>query len=161
MHRYVLAVYLIAAAGAWFPPQSGLAQAQDVRAFCRRAGDDDRLRMIPSALISEARQLFGFSAGAPAAWIQKSTSFRCMAAQVWLCNYGANLVCGRANARRSSPGARKFCEENPGADAVPMTATGHDTIYEWKCAGKTAQISRQIETADPRGFIAGNWKRLK
>jgi hypothetical protein len=84
-----------------------------------------------------------------------------MAGQVWLCNYGANLVCGKANARRSSRGAREFCEQNLGTDTVPMSATGHDTIYEWKCAGITAQISRQVETVDPRSFIAGNWRQLK
>jgi len=42
-----------------------------------------------------------------------------------------------------------------------MAATGHDTIYEWKCAGITPQISRQIEAVDFRGFIAGNWRQLK
>jgi hypothetical protein len=40
-----------------------------------------------------------------------------------------------------------------------MAATGHDTIYEWTCAGNKAVISKQIETVDPRGFITDNWKQ--
>jgi hypothetical protein len=81
-----------------------------------------------------------------------------MAGKVWLCNYGANLVCGKANVNRRSQGASEFCKENPGSDVVPMAATGHDTIYEWKCVGKKAHIVRQI---DPRGFLTGNWKQLE
>jgi hypothetical protein len=83
-----------------------------------------------------------------------------MDGEIWLCNYGANLVCGKANNSRSSAGAAEFCEQNPGSDSVPMAATGHATIYEWKCDGSQAVISSQIVTVDPRGFIAENWKRL-
>jgi hypothetical protein len=77
------------------------------------------------------------------------------------CNYGANLVCGKANVSREPAGATAFCKENPGSDSVPMAATGHDTIYSWECAGNKARISGQTLTVDPRGFIAENWKRIK
>jgi hypothetical protein len=124
-------------------------------------GDEDRAKPAPAALLPAARRLFEFSAETPNAIVKKSTVFRCMGGEVWLCNYGANLVCGKANASRTSVGAASFCKQNPGSDVVPMAATGHDTIFEWKCVGTEAQISQQIETVDPRGFIAENWKRLK
>jgi hypothetical protein len=81
--------------------------------------------------------------------------------KVWLCNYGANLVCGKANTSRKSKGAAEFCRQNPGSDVVPMAATGHDTIYDWTCVGNEAHVSGKIAEVDPRGFIAGNWKPLK
>jgi hypothetical protein len=136
------------------------ALAQDARSRCASAGDDDSLRPIPATLVPRARRVFDLSAEMSGAWIKKSTRFRCMSGKVWLCNFGANLVCDKANASRSSPGAEEFCAQNPGADVVPMAATGHDTIYAWKCVGKKARISRQVEKLDPRGFIAGNWKPL-
>lgn len=139
----------------------GPAGAEDVRSSCTKAGDDDKVRPIPAALVPQARRLFEFSVNTPDALVRKGTSYRCMGGKVWLCNYGANLVCEKANTKRTSKGAAEFCRQNPSSDFVPMAATGHDTIYEWKCAGSTAQISRQIATVDPRGFIAGNWKELK
>jgi len=54
----------------------------------------------------------------------------------------------------------KYIQKSPGSDVVPMAATGHGTIYEWTCQGKTAVISKQVETVDPRGFITENWKQL-
>ncbi|MCI0598917.1 MAG: hypothetical protein L0Y50_01095 [Beijerinckiaceae bacterium] len=161
MLRAICAVLIAAAAWAWHLPYMGTAHAQNVQALCAGKGDDDRLSGIPVSLVSQARQLFGLSPDTPNAYVRKSTSFRCMNGKVWLCNYGANLVCGKANASRTSQGAARFCKENPGSDVVPMAATGHDTIYEWKCAGKEARISRQTETVDARGFLAGNWKQLE
>jgi hypothetical protein len=65
---------------------------------------------------------------------------------------------GKIEAERGQPG--------PGLSAR-ITSTGaflhsqgHGVIYEWKCVGNKGVISNQIETVDPRGFIAGNWKQL-
>jgi hypothetical protein len=137
------------------------AQAQDVGAVCAKIGNDDKAKPIPAALIPRARQLFGFSKETPNALIRSGTSYRCMDGKAWLCNVGANFVCGKANAAKSLPGAAAFCKDNPGSDMIPMAATGHDTIYEWKCVGSNAQIVRQIVAVDPRGFIAENWKPLE
>ena len=52
-------------------------------------------------------------------------------------------------------GAEKFCRQNPDAIGVPMSATGHATIYEWTCVGREARIVRQSTQVDARGFIAG------
>jgi hypothetical protein len=136
------------------------AAAQDIRSRCDRVGDDDSLRPMPAKLVLQARRLFGFSPETPDATIKKSTRYRCMGGKVWLCNHGANLVCDKANVSRSSPGAAEFCKENPSSDFVPMVATGHDTIYAWKCVRREARISGQIGTVERRGFNAENWKPL-
>jgi hypothetical protein len=160
MHLSVHAGFLIAIVGAVTISPMGMARAQDVKSLCARVTNDDRVRPIPITLVPPARQSFSFSDSAPDGYVQKSTSFRCMEGKVWLCNTGANLVCGKANASRTSAGAGNFCKQNPGSDVVPMAATGHDTIYEWKCVGSKAAISKQAETVDPRGFIADNWKQI-
>jgi hypothetical protein len=160
MSRSIHADFVVATALAASMPCVAPAFAQDLQSLCAKLGNDDRVRPIPATLVPQARRLFDISAETPIAFVQKSTSFRCMKGKVWLCNYGANIPCGRANTSRVSQGATAFCRQNP-ADFVPMAATGHDTIYEWKCMGNKAQISRQTETVDPRGFIAGSWKELK
>jgi hypothetical protein len=73
---------------------------------------------------------------------------------------GANLNCGKANARRSLPGASEFCSANPNADMIPMAATGHDTIYAWRCSGKRAVATNAVVAVDPEGYDAGNWKEV-
>ncbi|MGB7045740.1 MAG: hypothetical protein WBD65_12780 [Methylocella sp.] len=160
MHWSVHAAFLAAIAGAVMISSMGTARAQDMQSLCARVTDDDRVRRIPAALVPAARRLFSFPADTPSVYVRKSTTFRCMEGKVWLCNYGANLVCEKADTRRTSAGAADFCKQNPGSDVVPMAATGHDAIYDWKCVGNKAVISKQIETVDPRGFIARNWKPL-
>ncbi len=160
MHRSIQTQVLAAAAGTLTLLALDAARAQDVPALCARVTNDDRVRPIPITLVPKARQLFSFSAQAADAYIQKGTSFRCMDGKVWLCNTGANLVCGKADTNRTSAGASAFCKDNPGSDAVPMAATGHDTIYEWKCDGKKAVIAKEAVTVDPRGFLSDNWKPL-
>lgn len=151
---------LAAAAGALTLFAMGAARAQDVPALCARVTNDDRVRPIPITLIPKARELFTFSSQATDAYIQKGTSFRCMDGKVWLCNTGANLVCGKADTSRTSAGASAFCKDNPGSDVVPMAATGHDTVYEWKCDGEKAVIAKEAVAVDSRGFLSYNWKPL-
>lgn len=155
------AILLPAAAGGFLTLQMAAALAQPAQTLCAAKANDDTLQPLPAPLVPQARALFGLSPEMPAALVQKSTVYRCMNGKAWLCNSGANLVCGKANTSRKSAGAASFCKENPGASVVPMAATGHDTIYQWSCAGKKARISQQIADADPRGFIAANWKPLE
>lgn len=152
-------ILLPATAGAFL--MLNMAAAQPEQSLCAAMTNDDTLQPLPATLVPQARALFGLSPEMPAALVQKSTVYRCMNGKAWLCTSGANLACGKANTSRKSPGAASFCKENPGASMVPMAATGHDTIYQWSCAGKKARISQQIADADPRGFIAANWKPLE
>ena len=158
--QFVLLGMLLFAAGAAPIMRFPIVHAQDPNVYCARAGYDDQVKPIPTPLVTGARRLFALAADESAASVQKSTVFRCMNGKVWLCNYGANFACGKANTSRVSTGAASFCEQTPNSESVPMAATGHDTIYEWKCVRGQPRIVEQIQKVDPRGFIAGNWKQL-
>lgn len=158
--RSVLLGMFLFVAGAAPMTQLPTVHAQDLDAYCARAGDDDQMKPIPAPLVTGARRLLELSADESAASVRESTVYRCMNGKVWLCNYGANLACGKANTSRLSTGAAAFCKQNPNSESVPMAATGHDTIYEWKCVGGQPRIVEQTQKVDPRGFIAENWKRL-
>ena len=137
------------------------ASAQDIQAYCAKVGDDDRVQPIPDALLQNARRMFDVQVDEADSYVQATTSARCMNGAVWLCNYGANLICEKADVSRDSPGADRFCKQNPNSIGVPMSATGHATVYDWRCVGREARIAGQIVDVDARGFIAGNWKQLQ
>jgi len=134
------------------------ARAETPAQHCRRVGNDDTLRPIPASLVPAVQRLFGLSM--PAEMVQGSTSFRCMDGHVLVCTVGANLPCGKANTSRKLPGATAFCRDNPGADFIPAMATGHDTIYQWRCAGDTPQPGGPVEDVDQRGFFKRYWKEI-
>jgi hypothetical protein len=77
------------------------------------------------------------------------------------CYIGANLDCFKAETRRVLPGATAWCRQNPGSQIIPMSATGHDTIYEWSCHGRRAVVGKAMVTVDPQGYIAENWKEIR
>jgi hypothetical protein len=137
------------------------ASAEDTRAYCAKVDNDDRVQPLPGDLVPNARRMFDLSAETPDSYIKASTRIRCADGAVWLCSYGANLACDKADVSRNSRGADGFCKENPDSIDVPMAATGHATVYEWKCVGRKARIVRQSTEVDARGFIAENWKRLE
>jgi hypothetical protein len=109
--------------------------------------------------VPQALQLFYLQPVDPQQ-VRRSTVYRCMDGAAWLCNYGANLVCAKADVSRMSRGAESYCRENPGSGVVPMAATGHATIYSWVCVGHKARINSGSVSVDRRGFIADQWKRL-
>ena len=41
-----------------------------------------------------------------------------------------------------------------------MAATGHDTIYDWRCVGGRAVPTKVVVTVDAHGYDAGNWKEI-
>jgi hypothetical protein len=136
------------------------APAQDPIKYCASVGTDDEVRPIPPGLAPQALRLFYLAPVAPEQ-VQRSTVYRCLDGAAWLCNYGANLICAKADASRVSSGAESYCRENPGSEAVPMAATGHATIYSWECIGDKARIRGSPVAVDSRGFIANQWKRLQ
>src|SRR5262245_1448156 len=97
----------------------------------------------------------------PARVAMDTTVFRCAGGHVLVCTVGANLPCGKANVSQA-PGAGivQWCRENPDAEFVPAFATGHDTIYQWRCQAGAPQIVRQTLHADAQGFVAEFWKAL-
>lgn len=143
---------LVATRGAW---------AQTAPAdYCRQIGTDDALRAaVPPSLIPAVVQLFQLDA-MPAADVSRSTYFRCADHHVLVCTVGANLVCGKADARRDLPGIKAWCAEHAGAQGVPAYVTGHATIYLWRCEGSRPVASQSALSVDQRGFISQNWKRV-
>jgi hypothetical protein len=45
--------------------------------------------------------------------------------------------------------------------AAQMSATGHDTIYQWTCKSSRAVAGKPMMHADPRGYITENWKEVQ
>jgi hypothetical protein len=138
-----------------FLPQ---ARAQEPAALCAGKGTIDQTKSIPRSLVEAAGRLFGET---DPAFVKTSTVYRCMNDEVWLCTYGANLVCDKADTSRANSGVAQWCREHPGASDIPMVATGHGTIYSWACTGTKPRITGVLQKVDARGYIADNWKRLR
>lgn len=146
----LLAVALICAASV----QPGLA-AGGAR-YCA-AGTVGRIAMtVPKRLEPLVAEAFDITADQA----RESAYVRCAGAKLMACWVGANLDCGKANVHRSLLGANAYCRDNPGSDSIPMAATGHDTIYDWRCDGKRAVAGKANRAVDAEGYIADNWKEL-
>jgi hypothetical protein len=122
------------------------------RPLCAGQGTDDVVRPIPPSLYDFANKLFGEDA-------TSTTVYRCMSGMVLVCPIGNGFSCDRPSTDRRNPGADQYCRENPGSDFVPMAASGHGTIYTWKCAGGRAVVDF-VEKLDERGFRADAWNPL-
>jgi hypothetical protein len=125
--------------------------------YCRRVVNDDALRHPPGSLIPAIRRLFGAKEG----YERETSYYRCADGGVLLCNVGVNLPCGKANKSATIPAATAWCRHNPNSDFIPLAVTGHDTIYQWRCANGVAKRGKQIGEIDARGFFADHWRRLR
>ena len=135
------------------------ARAETPAAACARTGTDDTLHRIPDSLVPSVNAAFGTSMPAPEA--TAATVFRCAEGRVLVCTTGANLPCGQASTSRTpGPGVVAWCRDHPNAAFIPAVATGHDTIFAWRCQGSTPQIDRQMLEVDPQGFVSQYWKML-
>ena len=132
------------------------ASAASAAAFCSSGAGPRASVPVPRELEAEVAKAFDI----PVELARNAAFVRCAGNRLLACWIGANLNCGKANARRSLPGARAFCRANPDADDVPMAATGHDTIYAWRCVRGRAVATKVIVAVDPEGYDAGNWKAL-
>ncbi|HTR14020.1 MAG TPA: hypothetical protein VMI72_12400 [Roseiarcus sp.] len=86
---------------------------------------------------------------------------RCVGPKVMACVVGANLNCGRADTRRSLPGATAWCRSNPNSDFIPMYATGHATIFNWRCVDGKAAPGKTVVTVDRHGFFTESWREIR
>jgi hypothetical protein len=112
---------------------------------------------VPTGLVSAVAKTFQIDEAAA-----RDTGFvRCSSAKLLACTVGANLNCDKADTRRALPGAMAWCKANPGSQIVPMSATGHDTIYEWSCKGTRAVAGKTVMHVDRRGYVAENWKEVQ
>jgi hypothetical protein len=117
---------------------------------------------VPAAIARGLQRAFGIAATEPLAPFERGTSWRCMDGAVYACNVGANLPCSEKPVLDQQPGAamQTYCADNPGSDVIPMYVTGHGTLYDWSCDGKTAKRGKQLQQIDARGFIASIWYRI-
>jgi hypothetical protein len=137
----------------------GSAHAETPAQICARLRSDDTPRPVPASLVPAINRVFAMQMTIDVA--VATTVYRCVDARVLVCTTGANLPCGKANTSRTSAGAVAWCKSNPNADYVPAYATGHDTIYQWRCRGGAPDIVRQISAVDPHGFGAAYWRRVQ
>jgi hypothetical protein len=126
-------------------------------AYCPGGHGREIPRKVPAALAPAVAKTLSIDADQ----VRDASYVRCVGAKTMVCTVGANLSCGKAERRRSLPGASAFCRQSPGSDVVPMAATGHDTIYEWRCVGARAVAGKIVSPVDAQGYIAENWRELK
>jgi Tol biopolymer transport system component len=95
----------------------------------------------------------------PMEMFRETTIWRCMDSQVYACNFGANLPCdSKANTDKTpSQAMEDFCKANQDSDFIPMSVTGHDTIYSWHCVKGTPEVLEQIANVDAAGYLANIW----
>jgi hypothetical protein len=147
---------IVAALAFGAPPFACPASAASGAAFCSSAAAPRAPVPVPRQLEARVAEAFGL----PVDLVRDTGFVRCAGSRLLACVIGANLNCGKANPSRSLPGASEFCRENPDADNIPMAATGHDTIFNWRCVGRRAVATKVIVAVDPEGYDAGNWKEL-
>ena len=87
------------------------------------------------------------------------TIWRCMDKKVYTCNFGANLPCdSKADTNRIPTQAMAdFCKEFPGSDFIPMSVTGHATVYSWHCVRDAPELLDQIIQVDAAGYLSNIW----
>jgi hypothetical protein len=143
-------------------PLLGHAAEQGPAASCVQARNDDTIRgydaSLRAGLLTAYQHLFPQAQMPPNEQeLQASTHIRCMDDRLWACFTGANLPCEKMNTARDNKGADTFCQANPEAPFVPAFATGHDTIYSYRCVAGRSEITGTTFQLDARGFAATLW----
>jgi hypothetical protein len=91
----------------------------------------------------------------------ESYYWRCMNGMVLVCAIGANIPCGaKADLAKRNLGADKYCQDNPEATFVPAYATGHETLFAWRCSLGLAVPGKRIAKLDPRGYRIDIWHKV-
>ena len=119
---------------------------------------------VPDEIINGFKEAAGLEASTePTDMFKKTTIWRCMDNKVYACNFGANLPCNsKANTDETPSQAMKdYCIANPDSDFIPMSVTGHSTIYSWHCIKDTPKLLDQIENVDAAGYLAQIWYEIK
>jgi hypothetical protein len=119
---------------------------------------------VPDSIIQGYLKAAGLeNNGEPMALLQKSTIWRCMNNSVYVCNFGANLPCDSKADTDKNPTQpmQDFCKANPNAIGIPMSVTGHATIYSWSCDNVTPKLLDQFDQPDAAGFLTRIWYKLQ
>ncbi len=145
-----------------FPWEAGAGQQtfSDPFAYCTAVGTIDQPDSryvgpkIPDANVDSFVTLYDEQAD----YVSQFGSWRCFRSQPLACLPGANLPCWKMNTSQTpNDGMAQYCQANPDSDFIPAVATGHDTVYSWRCTGTTPTIERQWVGVDPEGFGTNFW----
>jgi hypothetical protein len=152
--------------GAVLPPALAGAATTGTAARCVQVRNDDTVRpyepSLRAGLMKAYARLFpGAQSPPPEDVLRDGSNIRCMNGRLYACFVGANLPCGKMNSARNNPGADEFCRTNANADVVPAFATGHDTIYSYRCQSGRPLITGRTFALDPRGFATQFWTPLE
>jgi len=119
---------------------------------------------VPDGIINGFKKAAGLEASTePTDMFKKTTIWRCMDNEVYACNFGANLPCNsKANTDETpSQAMEDYCRAHPDSDFIPMSVTGHSTIYSWHCIKDTPKLLDQIEKVDAAGYLAQIWYEIE
>jgi hypothetical protein len=142
----------------------------DPFAYCAAVGTIDTPdtrytgEQVPDVIIDGFKQAAGLTESDESQdMFRQTTIWRCMDGQVVACNFGANLPCDSKADTATEPTQemKDYCSQNPGADAIPMSVTGHATIYSWGCQDSTPAILEQVDQADAAGYLSRIWYALE
>jgi hypothetical protein len=120
---------------------------------------------VPDAVINGYLKAAGLeNNGEPLDLLKQTTTWRCMGGKVYACNIGANLPChSKADTSQTPTQAMQdFCaaDGNGNVDFIPMSVTGHTTIYSWRCVNGAPQLLDQIDQVDEAGYQTSIWYAL-
>ncbi|MGE5249994.1 MAG: hypothetical protein ACM3QS_07230 [Bacteroidota bacterium] len=90
---------------------------------------------------------------------KKMTVWRCMGGKLYACNFGANIPCDSKASTDKTPTQTMtdYCRQFPDNDFIPMSVTGHNVIYSWRCVKGVPEILKQIDTVDAAGYQSSFW----
>lgn len=143
--------------------ESNVRVVEDPFAYCARVGTIDvpagGASPPPPPLMPYLRATLGLSA--EAALAPQQYFWRCMDRAVYVCAIGANKRCDvKADRAKRNAGADNYCHENPNAAFVPAYATGHNSVYEWRCSAGKAVADPSAIKLDRRGYRTDLWYRV-
>jgi hypothetical protein len=132
-------------------------------AYCAKVGSIDAsvdgASHLPATLIPSLRAVLGLTADAPLQL--DGARWRCMDGAVYVCVAGANIPCySKADLAARNRGAEHFCHRNHDAAVVPAYATGHASLYEWRCVAGKALRGKALGQIDRRGYRIDFWHRV-
>ena len=55
----------------------------------------------------------------------------------------------------------ELCKANPDSESIPMSVTGHATIYSWGCVKDAPKLLDQIDQVDAAGYSTRIWYKLQ
>ena len=155
--------------GSQAPTGTGIKQYADPFAYCAAVGTVDSPASpyvggkIPDQIIAGYKLAAGLETSTePLDLLRQTTVWRCMEGKVYACNFGANLPCDSKADTNSEPtsGMTSYCQSNPDAGNIPMSVTGHATIFSWHCVGEQAATQSQIDQADAEGYLKRIWYQI-